>query len=131
MYFRTVKRLAAILMILLFGVSSSGATIQLHYCCGKLKSISFGSVQAADCGMDMEMESGPCCETQSLSSGTQDQEHQYFSITPGSAAPAEALPAYTGIRHRVVSENVYHETAITGTPPPRTDILVKHCVFRI
>lgn len=118
-------------MILLFGLSSSGATIQLHYCCGKLESISFGSVQAAECGMEMEMESGPCCETQSLSSGAEDQEHQYFTLTPGSAAPAELSPAYTAFKPRVAPVNIHREPAITGTPPPQADILIKYCVFRI
>lgn len=126
-----MKKLVAIFMILLFGVSSSGATIQLHYCCGKLKTISFGSIHEKDCGMQGEMGSKPCCETKSISAKEQASEHEVFTINPGIQSPVEP-----GWCTDVTNLPVYVPQTATvpfapPSPPLAQDICVLHCVFRI
>lgn len=59
----------------MYGVSSSGATLYFHYCCGKLKNIELSSVNS-HCGKDHKMGSKACCETKLIS--TSKVSNGYF-----------------------------------------------------
>jgi hypothetical protein len=118
-------------MIMLFGVSASGATIKVHYCCGKLKSISWGHVQEKDCGMQGKMGSKTCCETKSVSAKDQSQDHEVYTIAFGVKAPVEPpvlnfqLPFVNTTAPAGVTREIHNSPLLTE------DILVLNCVFRI
>ena len=124
-----MKKLVALLMIMLFGFSSSGATVQLHYCCGELKSVSFGSVQEQACGMDADMNGEPCCETKSV--GGKQQDHELYNITFGSAAPVEAPVYYVPMQQKPFTLPVLQQPVIAASPQLPGDIFLLNCVFRI
>ncbi|WP_148661191.1 hypothetical protein [Flavisolibacter tropicus] len=44
-----MKKLLTLFVILVYGVASAGATLHLHYCCGKLDKISFSAAHNKDC----------------------------------------------------------------------------------
>ena len=62
-----MKKILAISLILLYGASSSGVTLQLHYCCGKFKNIEWKQVKDDGCGSDHTMGEKPCCEYKAVS----------------------------------------------------------------
>lgn len=60
---------------MMYGVSSSGATLYFHFCCGKLVNIELSSVND-HCGKDHKMGTKACCETKFLS--TSKASNDYF-----------------------------------------------------
>lgn len=116
---------------MLFGISSSGATVQLHYCCGKLKSISFGSIAEKDCGMQGKMGSKPCCETKSVSAKEQSNDHEVYTIALGVKAPVEPLVLEQVAPELFIAEEPVNTPVIQSSPPLIKDISLLNCVFRI
>ena len=126
-----MKKLLAIIMIVLFGFSSSGATVQLHYCCGKLKSVSWGSIQEKDCGMKDKMGSRPCCETKSVSAKDQNQDHELYTIALGSASPVEPIQFSHPVSVPVTTAHMVTGIQPGSSPPLSQSLCILHCVFRI
>lgn len=62
-----VKKIFVIALIMLYGASGSGVTLQLHYCCGKFKNIKWTPVKDYGCGSEHAMGEKPCCEYKSVS----------------------------------------------------------------
>jgi hypothetical protein len=124
-----VKKLFAILLIMLYGVSSTGATVQLHYCCGKLKSIKIGSAHVKDCGNGFMMGAKPCCETKEIKSKSVDQ--QDVTILLGTKAPVEAQTFFTSTFSAGTPVADVHQQADYTSPPLVQPIFILNCVFRI
>src|SRR6476659_6413428 len=85
-----MKKILVIMLMLVYGFSSTGMTLQLHYCCGKLKSVELAPVNDPGCGNQHKMGSRPCCETKNIKSQTKADQDSYqlvFKIfnpfTPG------------------------------------------------
>jgi hypothetical protein len=55
-----MRRSAAIIVMIIYGVLSIGVHMHLHYCCGKLSDISF--ITAQGCDHENESESESCCK---------------------------------------------------------------------
>jgi hypothetical protein len=62
-----MKKFLAIAMLLMYGFSSTGMTVSLHYCCGKLKSIDWTVPKHKSCDHKQSMGNKPCCETKLIS----------------------------------------------------------------
>lgn len=115
---------------MLYGVSSTGATVQLHYCCGKLKSIKLSSAPVKDCGNKHKMGSKPCCETKQVKSNTQDQQDSY-TITLGTKAPVDLQQFFTEVNPVRPVEAISNQQADYSPPPLSKSLFVLNCVFRI
>jgi hypothetical protein len=124
-----VKKLFAILMIMLYAASSTGATVQLHYCCGKLKSIKLSSAPVKDCGNKKMMGTKPCCETKQVSGKNQDQQEVY-TVLLSDKAPAELPVFYTDLKPLKVYAPI-DEPAVHSSPPHTQSLFILNCVFRI
>jgi hypothetical protein len=127
--FVSVKKLFAILLIMLYGVSSTGATVQLHYCCGKLKTIKLSAAPVKDCGNKQKMGSKPCCDTKEIKAKSQDQQDVYtFSVAPN----AVELPTFfTEVNSGFAFHPLYFPQAAYSSPPLSKSLFVLNCVFRI
>lgn len=132
--FASVKQMLAIGFLLLFGFSTTGATLQLHFCCGKLKDINLKMQPSApDCGMEDMAENVPCCETVHFTSDLDD--HFAFKDAPlkldqpltADVSPV-TFPPVTALIH-LSGQKVHHANA----PPlaPSTALYKLHQVFRI
>jgi len=126
-----MKKLLLALMVILYSFSSSGATVQLHYCCGKLKNITWGSVQEKDCGMQQKMGSKPCCETKAVSTKDKDQEHEFYTVSFGSVVPAEPIVFLSRIQHNSFVHTFAVEPIFHQSPPVKDALFLVNCVFRI
>src|SRR6478735_1982944 len=70
-----MKKILVIMLMLVYGFSSTGMTLRLHYCCGKLKSVELAPVKDPGCGNKHKMGSRPCCETKNINlKGKADQD---------------------------------------------------------
>lgn len=87
-YFCSVKKLAILLILLVYGVSSFGISVHFHYCCGKLKDVNIITV-ANSCGMDHKKGDLPCCDDKEVSLQIKSDQHasktfysSFQNITP-------------------------------------------------
>ena len=72
-----MKKILVIALLLVYGLSSTGMTLQLHYCCGKLKSVALAPVKDPGCGNKHKMGSKPCCETKNINSKSKADQDNY------------------------------------------------------
>jgi hypothetical protein len=126
-----MKKLLLALMVILYSFSSSGATVQLHYCCGKLKDITWGPVQEKDCGMQQKMGSEPCCETKAVSAKDQDQDHEFYTISFGSKVPVEPMVFLNRVQLEPIVNTFAVEPIVHSSPPLKSSLFILNCVFRI
>jgi hypothetical protein len=124
-----VKKLFVILLAIIYGVSASGITLQLHYCCGKLKTVDLSLSAPKECGMEHKMGSKPCCETKLVADNS--DEHYYADHT---AAPV-FTPAEPARPYRLSSIPAFPATAsvVKTFPgsPPSSPLFILNRVFRI
>jgi hypothetical protein len=124
-----LKKLVVILLLVVYGVSSSGMTIQFHYCCGKLKSVQLSTVTEKQCGMKHSMFSKPCCSDKQVElklKGDQKTEQAKF----GFFAPVQMNKPELSLNVRsVVSQTIVPE--IYAPPPLTHSLYTFHCVYRI
>jgi hypothetical protein len=129
--FAPVKKLFAILMIMLYGLSATGATVQLHYCCGKLKSMQLGTAPVKECGSKHKMGTKPCCETKHISAKSHDQQDVY-TICLAPKAPVEANLYFAEPRQPVAQSPAINERlADHSSPPLSNSLFILYRVFRI
>lgn len=130
------KFIAAILAVLYLG-TSSGATIHMHYCMGKLADWGLGDKQSKTCGKcGMEKsdkkDNGCCKDEQKFLKNSSDQKiaesNFQFNIMQGIALVADYIEIpFTPITS-VTEENP------NSNSPPRTQavpVYIRNCVFRI
>jgi hypothetical protein len=127
-----MKKLFIIVLMLVYGLSSSGMTITLHYCCGKLDGVSFTGEQEKSCNMGNHVKKSGCCNNKQISASlTSDQ--QLAAKWVHSAKQTIAAPVYyitnTSFKDHLVST----DRLARGTPehPPSVPLFIKNCVFRI
>ncbi len=126
-----MKKLLLVLMIMVYGFSSTGATVQLHYCCGKLLNITWGSVEEKDCGMQEKMGSKPCCETKSVSAKDKDQDQEFYTLTPGAKIAIEPLTFFSNLQPLPGNNTFIAERIVHSPPLLSSSIFILNCVFRI
>jgi hypothetical protein len=133
-----MKRFFAFILVLIYSVTTVGATVQLHYCMGKLSGWSLAwteakSKECSKCGMEKtESSDKGCCHDESrLLKVRDDQKANYLSLEIYNIAVA--APVFTN--HTIA----YSLPEIDGllpqsNAPPRssgTEICIFNCVFRI
>lgn len=130
------KFITAILAVLYLG-TSSGATIHMHYCMGKLADWGLGHNKSKTCGQcGME-------KTESTDNGCCKDEHKFFKddsaqkITENSLQMLQVLSAAMPaayIELPVVEFPSLTEESPNSNAPPRTQgvpVYIRNCVFLI
>jgi len=126
-----MKKFLVILLLLTYGFSSTGMTVNLHYCCGKLKKVDWAPPKEKDCGSQHKMGSKPCCETKQITSkqkGEQEQAQCFAKqVKPLSdfIRPSSELTIEKPISRRL--------SPVAFAPPPLAlpPLFILHCVYRI
>ena len=129
-----MKKLTAVILAFVYLTASSGATINMHYCMGKLKSWDFSHKQGkcGTCGMEKKGHKGCCKDEQKTFRLDKDQktsETSFQFLTNSSEAVAVTY---------VDLPIVYPFSTVTDNPtangPPIAEpvsIFVLNCNFRI
>lgn len=126
-----MRKAAAILVLLLYIISSSGVAIKAHYCCGKLKSLNLvlHSDEEKNC-------SKRCCWDKLAFYKVDDTENSSSTIT---FSPSfEKIFYQIGYIVRTCIEPYPTTTCVSGlvcessaSPPMQKDIRISIRVFRI
>jgi hypothetical protein len=118
--FTPLKKIAIILLIGLYGLSASGMAVQLHYCCGKVASVSLGYQKSSKAGCkhgSMKKTMPGCCNDQQVSIDVDDDQ----GLAAGAIVPSQPdleVPAYqVTIPTVFTSANSTSISNIRGSPP--------------
>jgi hypothetical protein len=126
-----LKKIVAILFLLVYGLSSTGATIQFHYCCGKLKTIKLTQVAQKDCGMKHSAPAKKkCCDDKQIELKIKADQKAEQAVTFASWTPSilqQELPI--DLEQQVVSKAIVPE--VFAPPPLGEPLYILHCVYRI
>jgi hypothetical protein len=127
-----MKKFLIILLMLVYGISSSGMTINLHYCCGKLDGISFLGKQDKGCEMGNHLKKSSCCNDKQISAklnADQQSTAKWLQVYKQLIAAPVYSTSYNLFTNQIVTTN----RLARGTPVPifPVPIFIKNCVFRI
>lgn len=126
-----MKKFWIIMLLSVYGFSSMGMTVSLHYCCGRLKSIDWSPAKENDCGSGHKMGSKPCCETKTFSNKVKsDQEHVLF-VPKQIKAVSEALPPLPVLALAQGLQRPLSPVAFAPPPLFSPPLFILHCVYRI
>lgn len=128
-----MKKWLVIFLLTVYGFSSSGMTIQLHYCCGKLKNVEFKPLGQTACKHGMhQMKNKKCCENKSFElkvKSDQKAEHvtafKFFPVF----SEARLINNDLLLKQRISSRL----SPVAFAPPPLlpAPLFIMHCVYRI
>jgi hypothetical protein len=125
-----VKKLLAILLLLVYTAASSGTVMSAHFCMGEFAGISIGEKQQEQCGY-CGMEDAGCChdllqvvkldDTQLEKASSISLDYKFADFHPTSNFPTIRL--YHEANHDISTHLV---DSLDGPP-----IYLRNCVFRI
>ncbi|MCU0396216.1 MAG: hypothetical protein MUF29_09920 [Chitinophagaceae bacterium] len=128
-----MKKLVSILLLALYGFSVSGASVQLHYCCGKVAGIAVGFEQERHCEHAGDYDMPGCCYDQELH---MDVDEDQGAASPG-GLPAPMLqlaemPVLSWEYTVPATSSIQSQTEARGSPPPLSPIplYLRNQVFR-
>ncbi len=130
------KFIVAILAIVYFS-SSVGASVNLHYCMGKLADWNLGhteSKQCDKCGMkkSLKKDKGCCKDEHKFIKNNSDQKTAESAVQIFQSI-AVALPVSFYEIPSVGTPSITEENPVSNAPPPISTVAVyiRNCVFRI
>lgn len=126
-----MKQLLTIAVLLVYSLASSGYSLNVHYCCGKIDSINVTPATSSSCQHGMEMKDGPCCADRSvhfdvddtMPAGPVTAPLPGVYILPGLLLPADLTPQ--------AQETACLPFFTDSSPPTQALLTVLHCNFRI
>ena len=129
-----VKKILAVILCIVYGVASSGATVNFHYCMGKFTGWDVKADAAhkcSNCGMQKEKTKGCCNDEQATIRLKKDQLASTINDVPGNQIIYLQHQYPSLIQSALTSDNDVFQS-IHG--PPLMQIIspfMLHCVFRI
>jgi hypothetical protein len=133
-----MKRLFAFILFVIYSVTSIGATVQLHYCMGKLAGWSLvwtdtKSKECSKCGMGKKHNSAKdCCRDENrFLKIKDDQKANYVSLEILKLAVTEPVIADHSFSYffPVINERLLQNNALRRSS--EIDIYKRNCLFRI
>jgi hypothetical protein len=132
--FVAMKKGLVLLLLMVYGLSSVGATLNFQYCCGKLDKINSIPVKAKKCckpEMKKKMEENGCCNNKTFELKIKDEQ----VAVPAYVLKADFTPEF-------ISQEKYYAVTTPGKlqqhvpevfapPPHRDNLLTFVCSFRI
>lgn len=117
--------------MLIYCLSSTGMTLNVHYCCGKIKKVDWVSSPEKKCGNEYKMGSMPCCQNKQV---TLKPVSDYFKndilIKDGKTFFLDIFPCQSVIEKILFKENkntISFPLPLTNSPP----LFLLNKVFKI
>ena len=127
-----MKKFIVILLMLVYGLPSTGASLHLHFCCGKLDDVSFSVKHKPGC-TKQGASNKICCNNVALDLKIDADQQPASKVMPVfNHAPAVA-PVYHTWQAALPAMEVNAANKANG-PPLAFSLLpvyLKNCVFRI
>ena len=116
-----MKKFIAVILALLYLGASTGATIHMHYCMGKLADWGLGhtnSETCGSCGMEKssEKDNGCCKDEQKFIKNTADQKIVESSLLLMNVISAAVIPGYTELPALQIT-SITEEHPFSHAPP--------------
>lgn len=126
-----MKKFFAAIVLLVYGLSSSGMTLHLRYCCGKLRNVQLSPVEKKPCVPGMKHSiSKPCCDEKEISLKLKGDYNAAKIVMAGLQAQAvTATQTQPAIFQCHPSASLIPE--VFAPPPLHKNMAVLFCVFRI
>jgi len=125
-----MKKLFAIMLLLVYGFSSTGMTLHLHYCCGKLDAIDLSPVKDEHCGGKHKLIKKSCCDEKQVSLKLKSEQNPAKFLNPVFQLPAiKTVQPDFFVLSPVQSKKLLPE--VFAPPPLQKNINSLFCVYRI
>ena len=124
-----LKKLSVILLLMIYGLSSTGMIVNFRYCCGKLKKVEFSSA-GVECGMKMKHNSSKkCCDSKQLELKVKADQ----KITEAAKPAVKSIAHLTSFSGFLIAHPVQGKYLIPYifAPPPKQKLHILNCVYRI
>lgn len=125
-----MKKVFVILLLMVYGVTSSGMTLHFHYCCGKLDRIDLSPVKHKGCGMDHKLGKKSCCDNKAVTLDIKSEQSAAKHINPSFQLFA-VKPAQPEFLISSPLEAKGLEPQLFAPPPLQKDLHILFCVYRI
>lgn len=127
-----MKKLVVILLFFCYGLSSSGMTITLHYCCGKLDDVSFlAKARNERCGKGSHLKKTSCCKDQQITGqiASHSPADKWLSVVKSFVQ----IPLAERPRVDLIQYFESTQTLARDLPDrhPGIPLFIKNCVFRV
>ena len=125
-----MKKLFAIVLLLMYGFSSTGMTLHLHYCCGKLDGIDLSPVKDDHCSGSHKLIKKTCCDEKQVSLKLKSEQNlakflnSVFQLTAIKTVHPEFLALCSVQSKKLVPE-------VFAPPPLQKNINSLFCIYRI
>jgi hypothetical protein len=128
-----VKKILVSILLIAYGFTSSGATVDLHYCMGKLIGIDFhffSGKQCSKCNMPVKDSKG-CCNNKQLQ-GNLDKYHQAYIKSSFSNSFPDAIIPPVSYYELSLNSAVFKNSSFWGPPiVPDQPLYILNRNFRI
>lgn len=127
-----MKKLVVILITLVYGLSSTGAIVNLDYCCGKLADISLLPVENKDCKDGCGMKATSCCDSKQLYLKVKGEQEVAAKWVSSQKQSPTSITIIHGTSDIVTTFKLTNKFS-TGPPAPGSQVplFVQHCLYRI
>jgi hypothetical protein len=124
-----MKKFLVIILLLVYGVSSSGMTLHLHYCCDKLDKIDLSPVKHS-CGGENKISKKSCCDNKELSFNLKADQTAVKLLVPAFQSPA-IKPTQAEFHISSSFKAKKSEPQIFAPPPLEKNLHTLFCIYRI
>lgn len=131
-----MKKVSIAILAILYISTSVGATVNMHYCMGKLANWGFGEIKSKTCGKcgmkKSDQDNGCCKDEQKFIKNDTDQKTAKtdFQITQ---APGVYIPVSFFEMPAVDISAITEENPVSNAPPrySKVAVYIRNCVFLI
>ncbi|HWJ29342.1 MAG TPA: hypothetical protein VNS32_22570 [Flavisolibacter sp.] len=124
-----MKKLLAFILIMVYGLSSTGMTVHFHYCCGKLDKVSLEPVKGK-CEGAAGMKNKSCCDSKQVTLKLK-REQQSGKWIQHSFHSEVLLPEQEHLQVVLPRQSKKLLPEIFAPPPLQKDLLSLYCVYKI
>jgi hypothetical protein len=116
-----MKKIAVVILALLYIITTTGANLNMHYCMGELADWGFGSSKSKTCGFcgmekGDEKDNGCCKDEQKFVKNDADQKFVDTSSERIKVTTAAQPPAFTEVPADFFSSNL-EQNPVSNAPP--------------
>jgi len=127
-----MKKLIVILLLLVYGLSASGSTIYVHFCCGKIDAVKLIPVKNSKCPVDHKIKKPGCCDDKQLDLKISSDQKREVAIGLYLNVPSAIPPSFELQRDsRILFDQASHRHS--SSPPVHylCNLYKLHCIYRI
>jgi hypothetical protein len=123
-----MKKLFVFFLLMAYGLTSTGMTLHIHYCCGKVDKIELESRVEKNCAQMHHSKS--CCDSREINLKIQSEQNITSFLQPSFSALLPLQPHHELMTDELVATSTFVPAIFT--PPPLQKNLQRFlCIFRI